>query len=147
MLCTKGVRTDASNYRPIDLTSIKCKLFESIIRDHIVNFVNVNKLFSSKQYGFIKGRSTVLQLLRILDNWTEMLEEGVQIDVVYTDFEKAVDRVPHKRLLSTLYSYNINEDIIKWIKAYLDNRTQRLKLITVILTGQMSSVAFHRGPS
>jgi len=37
------------------------------------------------QYGFIKGRSTVLQLLRILDEWTEMLEGG-QIDVIYTDF-------------------------------------------------------------
>jgi len=49
-----------------------------------------------------------------------------QIDVIYTYFEKA--RVPHKRLLRKLYSYNINEDI-KWIKAYLDNRTQRVKLI------------------
>jgi len=118
----KGVITDNSNYRPISLTSIMCKLFESIIRDHIFNFFDFNKLFSSKQYGCIKGRSTVLQLLRILDDWTEMLEEG-QIDVIYTDFEKAFDRLPHKRLLSKLYSYNINKDIIKWIKAYLDNKT------------------------
>jgi len=57
-----------------------------------------------------------------------MLEEGGQIEVVHTDFEKAFDRVPHKRLLSKLYSYNINEDIIKWIKAYLDIRTQRIKI-------------------
>ena len=42
-----------------------------------------------------------------------MLEDGGQIDVIYTDFEKAFDRVPHKRLISKLYSYNINEDIIK----------------------------------
>ena len=56
-----------------------------------------------------------------------MLEDGGQIDVIYTDFEKAFDRVPHKRLISKLYSYNINEDIIKWIKAYLDNRKQRVK--------------------
>jgi len=47
---------------------------------------------------------------------------------VYTDFEKAFDRVPHKRLLGKLYSYNIHEDNIIWIKAYLDNRTQRVKI-------------------
>ena len=57
-----------------------------------------------------------------------MLEDGGQIDVIYTDFEKAFDRVPHKRLISKLYSYNINEDIIKWIKAYLENRIQRVKI-------------------
>jgi len=57
-----------------------------------------------------------------------MFKEGGQIDVIYTDFEKAFDRVPHKRLLSIRYSYNINEDIIKWIKIYLDNRTQRVKI-------------------
>jgi len=51
-----------------------------------------------------------------------------QIDFVYTDFEKAFDRVPNQRLLSKLYSFNINEEIIKWIKAYLDNRTQRVKI-------------------
>jgi len=45
-----------------------------------------------------------------------------------TDFEKAFDRVPHNRLISKLYSYNINEDIIKWIKAYLENRVQRIRI-------------------
>lgn len=124
----KGVKTDASNYRPISLTSIVCKLFESIIRDHIVLYFNVNNLFSNKQYGFIKGRSTVLQLLKIMDDWTEMLEHGGQIDVIYTDFEKAFDKVPHNRLISKLHSYNINADIISWIKAYLENRVQRVRV-------------------
>jgi ribonucleases P/MRP protein subunit RPP40 len=63
-------------------------------------------------------------MLKILHDWTEMLEHGGQIDVIYTDFEKAFDRVPNNRLISKLYSYNINEDIIKWIKAYLENRVQ-----------------------
>ena len=55
-----------------------------------------------------------------------MLEHGGQI--IYTDFEKAFNRVPHNRLTSKLVSYNINEDIIKWIKAYLDNRVQLFKI-------------------
>ena len=47
-----------------------------------------NKLFSEKQYGFIKSRSTVTQLLRVLDEWTFSLEQQSQIDVFYTDLEK-----------------------------------------------------------
>ena len=124
----KGSKSDAANYRPISLTSVICKLFESIIRDHIFQYFVVNNLFSNKQYGFIKGRSTVLQLLKILDDWTYMLENRSQIDVIYTDFEKAFDKVPHYRLISKLRSYHINEEIIEWIKAYLLNRVQRVNI-------------------
>ena len=63
-----------------------------------------------------------------MDDWTDKLEKGGQIDVIYTDFEKAFDRVPHFRLISKLRSYHINEDIIEWVKAYLKNRVQRVKI-------------------
>jgi len=53
-----------------------------------------NHLFSTQQYGFLKGRNTVIQLVTMLDIWTEALEEGGQIDVIYTDFVKAFDKVP-----------------------------------------------------
>ena len=107
VLHKKGSKCDMSNYRPISLTCIICKVLESIIRDCIMNYLLCNNLFSNNQFGFIKGRSTTLQLLKILDIWTHQLEEGGQIDVVYTDFEKAFDKVPHKRLLSKLNSYSI----------------------------------------
>ena len=47
-----------------------CKVMESIIRDHIMDFFFQNNYFSKNQFGFIKGRSTALQLLRITDEWT-----------------------------------------------------------------------------
>ena len=81
-----------------------------------------NNLFTKQQYGFIKGRSTVLQLLSVLDYWTEKLEKGAQLDVIYSDFEKAFDKVPHKRLLSKLHSYGITKDIVAWVKEFLINR-------------------------
>jgi len=56
----KGSKSSVTNYRPIALTSIICKSLESIIRDHIMDYFNKNKLFSNKQFGFINGRSTVL---------------------------------------------------------------------------------------
>jgi len=77
----KGSKLDASNYRPISLTCICCKILESIKRDHIVQFFVSNVMFSNKQYGFIKGRSTVQQLLKVLDEWTEKLENGGRIQI------------------------------------------------------------------
>jgi len=71
-----------------------------------------NKYFSDRQFGFLKGRSTVTQLLSMLDDWTELLESGGKIDVIYTDLEKAFDKVPYRRLISKLHSYHVNKEII-----------------------------------
>jgi len=85
---------------------------ETLIRNHIMTYLLENKLISNKPYGFISGRSTMLQLLHMLDDWTECLEKGGQIDAVYTDFEKAFDKVSHQRLISKLQSYKINHVLI-----------------------------------
>jgi hypothetical protein len=124
----KGNKSDVKNYRPVSLTCILCKVMESFIRDHIMEHFFINKLFTNKQYGFIKGRSTALQLLALLDKWTQDLEEGGQVDVLYTDFEKAFDKVPHRRLIAKLEDYGIRVDIINWIKGFLFNRKQQVKI-------------------
>ena len=53
-----------------------------------MNYFLVNKLFSPRQFGFIPGRSTSLQLLNLIDKWTKSLENGGQIDIIYTDLRK-----------------------------------------------------------
>ena len=123
----KGRKDDVNNYRPVSLTCI-CKILESIIRDKVMEHFTINKLFTNRQFGFLKGRSTVTQLLQILDDWTETLESGGRIDVIYTDFEKAFDKVPHRRLLSKLKSYKIHNSIIEWIKNILSGRKQRVRV-------------------
>jgi hypothetical protein len=112
----KGNRKVASNYRPISLTSIVCKSLEKIIRHHIITFMKVNKLFSPKQFGFINGRSTTLQLLRVLDEWTEALDCGYEVDVAYLDYQKAFDTVPHRRLIYKLETYHIHPTIVNWVE-------------------------------
>ena len=71
-----------------------------------------NKLLSNRQYGFLKGRSATLQLLKILDEWTEMLDQRSSIDAIYMDFKKAFDKVPHNRLLGKLHSYGVHAGIV-----------------------------------
>ena len=61
---------------------------------------NSNNLFSDKQFGFIGGRSTSLQLLTVLDKWTKILDKGGTIHAIYMDFMKAFDKVPYRRLIA-----------------------------------------------
>jgi len=56
---------------------------EKLIRTHIIQHMKANKLFSNKQYAFIAGRSTVLQLLEVIDAWSEALDEGLDILYLY----------------------------------------------------------------
>ena len=97
---------------------------EKLIRLHIINHRKANKLFSNKQYGFIEGRSTALQLLEVIDKWYEALEEGLDIDCIYTDFQKAFDKVPQKRLIKKIENYGINNPIFSWIEDFLSRRYQ-----------------------
>ena len=78
----------------------------------------------SKQYGFINGRSTKIQLLSYLDKWIDTLvSEGV-VDTIYFEFAKAFDSVPHERLLGKLKSYGISGKVLECIKAFLSIRCQ-----------------------
>ena len=122
----KGSRKKAGNYRPVSLTSIVCKIMESCVRDHIVDHMSKNSLFSTQQYGFIKGRSTSLQLMNVIDMWTKALDKRFSIDIVYLDFRKAFDTVPHKRLLHKLEAYGINRPILGWVRNFLTGRVQQV---------------------
>ena len=124
----KGSKTKAQNYRPVSLTSIICKLLESIVRDEIIDHMKTNKLFSPKQFGFIGGRSTTLQLLHVLNIWTEILDQGGELDVIYCDFMKAFDKVPHRRLAHKVNKYGIKNNVLGWITNFLSNRTQVVKV-------------------
>ena len=76
--------------------------------------------YSDKQYGFIKGRSTMLLLLKI------QLDLGKQIDVIYTDFEKAFDKVSDHALINKLRAYVLDDTLIQWLQDVLCNRIQRV---------------------
>ena len=124
----KGNRKLASNYRPVSITSIVCRVLETIIRNSMVEFMVSNNLLSDYQFGFVKGRSTTLQLLNVLNDWTNSLENKFATDCIYLDYQKAFDSVPHKRLISKLQSYKFNPVIISWIENYLQDRSQYVEI-------------------
>ena len=122
----KGSRNLAINYRPISLTCILCKLMEKFVRRTIMNHLLENYLLSSKQHGFINGRSTTTQLLCYLDKCVQSIVKGEVIDAIYLDFWKAFDTVPHQRLLEKLKAYGIKGNLHDWIRDFLLGRTQEV---------------------
>ena len=130
----KGQRSLAENYRPISLTCILCKILESMVRSEVLKHLLANNVLSRRQYGFINGRSTTLQLLHFLDACTKSIVQGNVVDTIYFDFKEAFDMVPHKRLLAKLEFYGIKGKLLKWIEEFLTGRQQ-----CVIVNGQKSS--------
>jgi len=114
---------------------------ESIVRDVIMDNFLSSDFFNDNQYGFVKGRSTVIQLLKITDEWTYKLDQGIQIDVIYTDFEKAFNKVPHQGLISKLEVYNLNNTLLLWIQDFLCNRKQRV-IVNALITVEFLKAAF-----
>jgi len=81
----KGVSSDSGNYQPISLTSIVCKVFEPIdIIKHLASL-------SDSQHRFLPKRSCTTQLLAAMEYWTNKIQQGQPVDVLYFDFKKAFD--------------------------------------------------------
>ena len=122
----KGSRREASNYRPVTLTSVMSKICESFVRDRIMEHVITTNQLSPAQHGFIPRRSCVGQILRCLEDWTQQIEKGCPVDITYLDFQKAFDAVPHRRLLHKLNDLGIRGKVLRWVEAFLIDRKQRV---------------------
>ncbi|PIC54518.1 hypothetical protein B9Z55_003739 [Caenorhabditis nigoni] len=124
---TKNPST-ALDFRPISLTSHLCRIYERCILNQLTPFLNYVEFWSPSQHGFLPKRSTVTNMLEAMNDWTEALDRGEQVDIIYIDFAKAFDRVPHDKLLEKLIDLKINKYLVIWLNAYLENRTFRVKV-------------------
>ena len=103
----KKFEKQSQNYRPVSLTLVICKLLESLIKDHLVDFLVKNNLINPSQHGFLKARSCLTNMLCFLEDVTKWVDERSPVDIIYLDFKKAFDKVPHKRLLFKLKAHGI----------------------------------------
>ena len=133
-LFKKGSRSKSENYRPVSLTSVICKLLERLIKDHLVDFLVKNKLINTSQHGFLKARSCLTNMLCFWEDVTKWVDEGSPVDIIYLDFKKAFDKMPHQRLLLKLKAHGIGNSMINWIEKWLIDRRQR-----VVVDGEVSN--------
>ena len=129
----KGSRCEPSNYRPVSLTSVCCKLLEHIICRYMRNHLEEHDILSPLQHGFRRRHSCETQLVITVDDITKEYDKGHQVDMCILDFSKAFDTVPHDKLLHKLDNYGIRGDLYKWIASFLMSRTQN-----VVVDGETS---------
>ena len=133
-LFEKGSRNKSVNYRPVSLTSVICKVLDTIIRDHMMDFIIKHKLINPSQHGFLKAVSCLTNLLCFFEEITKWVDEGSPEDVIYLDFQKAFDKVPHQRIILKLKANGMGNSIINWIEQWLNDRRQ-----SVVVDGEVSS--------
>ena len=129
----KGSKGDSANYRPVSLTCVVGKVMESLVRDKIMEHLDRNSLIRPSQHGFMSGRSTATSMLVYMEALTRLLDGGHTVDVLYLDFAKAFDKVPHQRLLEKCKGLGLDGKLLEWIRVWLEGRKQR-----VVLNGEAS---------
>ena len=108
------------------LTSIASKICEKIVRKSIVNFWTDHQVFIGEQFGFMKKRSCLSQLLDTFHSWAKARNDSHKADVILLDFTKAFDSVPHQRLLAKLKGYGIGGNLLNWLTHSTVGRKQRV---------------------
>ena len=117
----QGSRSSPENYRPISLTCHLSKIMESIVRDVITQHLNKFDLITSSQHCFRRGCSCVTNLLAFLDKVTSYRDDKESVDIIFLDFAKAFDKVPHSCLMSKILAHGMDGRVASWIGDWLGN--------------------------
>jgi len=105
---------------------------EKIVKKALLKHLESNGLLTEKQHGFVPNRSCVTNMLIFMDSLTEAHDNGHISDVVFFDFAKAFDKVPHRPLLQKLVAYGIDGQILKWISSFLLGRSFQVRVGSVL---------------
>ena len=123
-----GDKSKACSYRPISITSAVGKILEGIVNTAVLRHLITNNLLSKQQHGFRPGRSVETNLIDSYNYITELLDQGLPVDMILLDFAKAFDKVCHRRLHLKLKAIGIQEGVVDWITSFLKGRKQQVRV-------------------
>ena len=129
-----GSKVDKANYRPISLLPTLSKVCESIIHKRLLDHCITNKLISDRQAAYLKGDSTVSQLVYLTNKIRENWGYKKYTQIVWLDISSAFDKVWHSGLLSKLKQIGVTGKFLEVIESYLSGRQQ-----VVVVEGTKSS--------
>lgn len=123
-----GNRHDPSNYRPINLTAIPCKIMEKVINRRIHSYLLSHKILHPAQHGFLSSRSCLTNHTIFHDHLSRAAEAKMKIDCVFFDFSRAFDTLPHDLLIARWQDLGIRGQLSWWLQAFTLNRTVRVRV-------------------
>ena len=113
-----------SNHGPISILPAFSKLFEKVMYNRLINFLNLHNILYSKQFRFRNNHSTALALIDLLNNISSAIDRNETTLGIFLDLSKAFDTINHETLCQKLQHYGIRDTSFVWIKSYLEDRTQ-----------------------
>ncbi len=140
-----GERKLFSNYRPISILPCISKILERLTYNRLVSYFISNNLFSNSQFGFRKGHSTYMALLKLVDQLTVNHDNDLTTVAIFLDLSKAFDTIDHSILLKKLHHYGVRGITNDWIKDYLSNRTQYVSFNGTLSEGRVIRCGVPQG--
>jgi len=123
-----GERSTDMNYRPITLTSVVCKQLEHVIARYLRQVWDKNDWLYEGQHGFRPVYSCESQVNTVCQDIVDSLDEDVGRDAIIIDISKAIDLVPHDRLLTKLSASGVDKRVVVWVQEFLVDSTQRVRV-------------------
>ena len=123
-LFKNGDKTCINNYRPISMLNNFSKIFEKVVKNRLILFLEKFELLSKNQFAFRPGLGTENALYNVTRFINSALDENKKVMAIFLDLSKAFDTVNHTELLNILPEFGINSLSFDWFKSYLDDRRQ-----------------------
>ena len=120
----KGLKSDKTNYRPISLLPTLSKICESVIHNGLLSHCIDNNLITHRQAAYLKGDSTINQLLYIIHKIRLSWTKGCITHGIFLDVRAAFDKVWHKGLIAKLKQNGVTGKVLELLTSYLTNRRQ-----------------------
>ena len=117
------------NYRPVSILPTISKNFERAIDEQLVTFFDLH--FNLYLSAFRSGYSCQDTLIRIIEDWKNLLDNNQYVTAILMDLSKAFDCLPHNLLLLKLENYGVSENSLKLLQSYLTGRKQCVKIGSV----------------
>ena len=144
----KGDPSDISNYRPIAITCICCKLLESIVVSDLLQYLNNHNLINKCQHGFPRKHSCLTNLLESCRDWTVSLSNHKSVVIGSIDFQKAFDTVTHSKLLHKLIGLRHSREFTSMdFLVFVKSNAESANMDVILLYLPGSQPAFRKAVS
>ena len=120
----EGSTSELINYRPISILPSLSKIFERLMYNRMLSYINKFNILSNDQFGFRKNRNTELAVIHALMPVISSLNEGLPSISLFIDIAKAFDSINHQILLDKLFCMGFRGVALKWLNSYLNMRFQ-----------------------
>lgn len=123
-----GDLSSVENYRPISVLNNFSKIFENVISNRLIGFLDKHNIITPSQCGFRRGYSTSMALITFSDYLAQAKDNKEHVISIFVDLSKAFDTVDHKILAAKLYRYGIRGKPLDLLVSYLSNRRQSVSV-------------------